>query len=200
VKSKHTDQELLAELYRFNPKILDLIYKEYFPLVKKMVCLNNGSIQDAEDVFQELMIVVHRKVVEKSLTLTSGLGTFLLAISKNLWRNHLTRVRNISIEDISLELIDTVNQIEDLETEQNQIRRNIFFQKHFLELPHDCQQILQLFFKKTPLDVIAKKLQYSSSQYAKKRKHICKKRLISKIFSDPEFKKITNEDNAMDIE
>ena len=59
------------------------------------------------------------------------------------------------------------------------------FQKHFERLSPECQQILGMFFEGKSMEEIRKNLGLSSVGYAKKRKFVCKERLIKAIQSDP---------------
>jgi DNA-directed RNA polymerase specialized sigma24 family protein len=58
------DQELLQGLAISDDKSLETIYLDNFPVVAKMILQNNGSEDDAKDIFQEAMIVLYEKVQE----------------------------------------------------------------------------------------------------------------------------------------
>ena len=51
------EQELLKGLALGDKKAIETIYKENYNMVQSLVINNNGSAQEAKDVFQEAMIV-----------------------------------------------------------------------------------------------------------------------------------------------
>ena len=67
------------------------------------------------------------------------------------------------------------------------------YQEHFSKLSYSCQKVLELFLAGIPLREIANILGFKSEQYAKKRKHQCKEKLVSSIKGDPGFKHLNNQ-------
>ena len=58
MKEYNREQKLLEGLARNNYNDVDTIYRENFGLVQNFVANNNGSFDDARDVFQEAMVVL----------------------------------------------------------------------------------------------------------------------------------------------
>src|SRR5690606_36660953 len=56
-----------------------------------MIINNRGSREEAQDVFQETVMVLYDKMTRDDFVLSSRLQTFLYAVSKRLWLKHLTR-------------------------------------------------------------------------------------------------------------
>ena len=52
------EKELLKGLALGDKKAVETIYKENFNMVQSLVINNNGSAQEAKDIFQEAMIVL----------------------------------------------------------------------------------------------------------------------------------------------
>ena len=63
-----------------------------------------------------------------------------------------------------------------------QNEREYLFQKHFLQLKKDCQRVLNMFFEGLSMTEIAKAMGFKGHQYARKRKHYCKKSLLNSRF------------------
>ena len=59
-----SDEEILAGLRKRDNRILQYIYKNSFTPVKQLVLHNAGSENDAEDIFQEALIVIFKKLRE----------------------------------------------------------------------------------------------------------------------------------------
>jgi len=188
IMTKHSfDQQLLEGVLKADNKAVTQIYDLALPSVISWVKENNGTEADARDIFQEALMALFRKLEEGNFTLTCTLKSFLRIMCRNLW---LTRLRNnkkfqgSNLEDIEPVTLDEgiVERIEKSEKEQ------LFF-KHFDLLGENCRKIMQWFFDKMPLKEIAAKLD-TSENYIKKRKFICKEKLIKAIQADPMFKEL----------
>ncbi len=83
------DQNLLEELKTENSHAFELLYKFYFPTIAVYIQQNSGDAHDAEDIFQEAIVVLLQKVRDPNFVLTSSLKTYLYAIAKNLWLKRL---------------------------------------------------------------------------------------------------------------
>ena len=64
-------------------------------MMVKLVISNNGSEEEAKDVYQEAFIVFWQKAVGGNFTLTSKISTYLYSICLNLWRKELTEKESI---------------------------------------------------------------------------------------------------------
>ena len=65
----------------------------------KMVLKNNGTEEEAQDIYQDALIVFWEKVVKDELTLTAKISTYLYSICYNLWLKELDRKRRLSHEE-----------------------------------------------------------------------------------------------------
>ena len=61
---------LLKGLAKNDRKAIETIYKDHYNMVQAMVVKNNGTIDDAKDIFQEAMIVLYEKVKSSSFELS----------------------------------------------------------------------------------------------------------------------------------
>ena len=89
LKAEYNEQALLKGLANNDSKSVDTLYKSHFPMVQHFVINNNGSFDDAMDVFQEAMITLYEKVQTDSFTLTCQIKTYLFSICKHLWLKRL---------------------------------------------------------------------------------------------------------------
>lgn len=81
----HTDQELLKSLAQGERTATEKVYLENYPIVINWIQANGGSEEDAADVYQEAMVVLYEKAQNEDFRLSCKIGTYLFAISKNLW-------------------------------------------------------------------------------------------------------------------
>ena len=185
---KYTDDEVLAGILGNNSKILQHVYKEAFPGVRRYILNNSGNDEDAKDIFQESIIVTYKKLKSRSLVLTCSLKVYLFSVCRLLWLKQLEKQRKsieeVKVNDFVLEVGDDVKDI----NAQNE--RYELYRAHFGMLKDDCQKVLQLFLEKVPLKEIAKQMGYSSEQYAKKRKFQCKEALVKSIKNDNDYKEM----------
>jgi len=191
----YSDEQILKGILRHDNLILQYIYKQYYYNINYFIRKNQGSEDDASDIFQEAIIIIYRKIKENDLIFEkSSFKGYLFSVCRFLWLKQLEK-RRIEKEKLNDSLPyhedlydDNLNEL----AEKNE--RYGLYQKHFGTLSTDCQKLLQLFFEKVSLKEIAKVMGYKSEKYAKKRKFKCKELLISRIKQDAEFKKILEDD------
>lgn len=166
-----TDEQIILELKggKYSGAIKAL-YK-YYPAVRAMVLKNNGSKQDAEDVYQEALIILFRKAKSADFTLTSTLSTFVFGISRLHWMNELRR-RNKVASDSTDELTaeDTAQYAVFIE-EESQFKTA---EEALLKIGDKCRDLLRLFyFEKLDFKSIAAKIGLSNEKVAKNQKYRC---------------------------
>ncbi|HCE58946.1 MAG TPA: hypothetical protein DER09_14215 [Prolixibacteraceae bacterium] len=191
----YSDEQILKGILRHDNLILQYIYKQYYYNINYFIRKNQGSEDDASDIFQEAIIIIYRKIKENDLVFEkSSFKGYLFSVCRLLWLKQLEK-RRVEKEKLN----DSLPYQEDLYDDNlNEIviknERYGLYQKHFGALSTDCQKLLQLFFEKVSLKEIAIMMGYKSEKYAKKRKFKCKELLISRIKQDAEFKKILEDD------
>jgi RNA polymerase sigma factor (sigma-70 family) len=191
----YSDEQILKGILRHDNLILQYIYKQYYYNINYFIRKNQGSEDDASDIFQEAIIIIYRKIKENDLIFEkSSFKGYLFSVCRFLWLKQLEK-RRIEKEKLNDSLPyqedlydDNLNEL----VEKNE--RYGLYQKHFSMLSTDCQKLLQLFFEKVSLKEIANLMGYKSEKYAKKRKFKCKELLISRIKQDAEFNKILEDD------
>lgn len=185
-----TDERLLEGVLSADNQRINAIYDLVLPSIISWVKDNNGTESDARDIFQEALIALFRKLEKGDFELTCTLKSFLRIMCRNLW---LVRLRNNKKMDASpIEEKEHVDLGEDLISRLEQSEKEQLFFKHFDSLGEKCQQILQWFFEKVPLKEIAQKLDTSES-YIKKRKFICKEKLVKAVQADPVFEELRSD-------
>ncbi len=66
-------------------KAFHYLYNNYFKMVKSFITNNNGREEDAEDVFQDTLVVLLQKLRNDNFLVSASLKTYIYAIAKNLW-------------------------------------------------------------------------------------------------------------------
>jgi len=169
------DSVILDRISRGDEKALDELYRKYYRMMTRAIIKNNGTEQEAKDVYQDALIVFWQKAVSNQLVLTSKISTYIYSICLNLWRKELDRKGRLSHEEK-----DGVQYIDDESQERSKIIRDCIQQ-----LGDTCQKILMYYyFDDMSLQDIAQKLGFANTETAKTKKYKCKKRLDNLVKSN----------------
>jgi RNA polymerase sigma factor (sigma-70 family) len=194
--NKYSDEELLKGLLTYDEKILHEFYIRYFPVVKKLILNNNGTEEDAKDLFHDVLLVIFQKLRHEDFRLTCSLKTFLYSIARFKWLRELQKRKRISHEmDDDEHCIDLDADIA-LLFEYNE--RMLLYRKVFDELSADCRKVLSLFIEGYSIKEITKIMGYKSSQHTKNRQYRCKLTLINRIRAAYGYKELKDGNSTDD--
>jgi RNA polymerase sigma factor (sigma-70 family) len=176
------DDQKIIELLRTGESGLALnsLYK-HFPMIRKLIRSNGGNTKDAEDIFQEALIILIRKAKDKDFRLTAQLSTYLFSVCRFLWKDQLKRLNNAQITygvvtgqpgDAATYL--TESEEASLYTEVEKENRAKLAEKVLQELKDRCREILLFFYQdRLSLKDIATRMGYNSENTAKNQKYKC---------------------------
>ena len=186
-----TDKALIQGIRNHESPVLQHIYDTYYPIIEGYIVHNQGSRDQARDIFQEAMIVVYNKVRSGQLELTCKFGTYLYAICKKMWIQERKKYlqRNEKLRQQAMMVRDPGPADDPLL--QNHL--NHLFNKHFGDLSDDCQKILSMYFNNFSVEDIRTAMNYKNLHHTADRKYRCKKSLVKRIVNDPLFKRLKNE-------
>jgi len=190
----YSDEAIIEGLRLRSDYIIKYIYQELFPMILFLVTKNNGSEEDAEDVFQDSLIIVFKKIKANEFDLSCSFRTYLYSVSRNLWLQKLSKRKQFSREFSDVETYITMTDYALSEKNQDEMEKFRLYQQHFLTLNDDCQKVLMLFMKKVSLRDIAIEMGYKTEKYAKTRKYLCKEELKKRIINDPKCQKFLSDD------
>ena len=186
-----TDKALIQGIRNHESPVLQHVYDTYYPIIEGYIVHNQGSREQARDIFQEAMIVVYNKVKLGQLELTCKFGTYLYAICKKMWIQERKKYlhRNEKLRQKAMMVQDPGPADDPLL--QNHL--NHLFNKHFGDLSEDCQKILSMYFNNFSVEDIRTAMNYKNLHHTADRKYRCKKSLVKRIVNDPLFKRLKNE-------
>ncbi len=142
----------------------------YFPVIKKLVLKNSGSKQDAEDIYQEALIILINKTQNPEFKLTSSLNTYLYSICRLLWNDELKKKN----KKIAVEIKGNESFLEEEVKPTKDEHDQKLAEKAFDLLGEKCKDLLRLFyFKQMNLKDIAVKLRFATEKVAKNQKYRC---------------------------
>ena len=152
----------------------------YLPIIANYVLKNNGTEEDAKDLFHDAMIVFMRKCERQNLELRCSPQTFLFSIAKNLW---MKRLRSKKRHFIAIEK-HQFNQVAEPELSYSaQLKEsNEQLLKAFKRLSCPCRRILNFFyFHHKRYEEIVPVMKISNSQVAKNFKMRCMQKLRKQL-------------------
>ncbi|MFA6950768.1 MAG: sigma-70 family RNA polymerase sigma factor [Lentimicrobiaceae bacterium] len=190
----YSDEAIIEGLRLRSDYIIKYIYQELFPMILFLVTKNNGNEEDAEDVFQDGLIVVFKKIKADELELNCSFRTYIYSICRNLWLQKLSKRKQYTREFNDVEDYVTTTEYNIKNNNLDELEKFRLYQQHFLTLNKDCQKVLLLFIKKMPLKEIAVEMGFKTEKYAKTRKYLCKEELKKRIINDPKCQKFLSDD------
>ncbi|MGV8137591.1 MAG: RNA polymerase sigma factor [Mangrovibacterium sp.] len=185
----YTNEELFQGILKHDNLVLQYIYKNFFYKISLFIKKNNGDDEDSNDIFQEAIIIIYRKLKDNDLDLDCSFETYLYSVCRYMWLKQLEKQKTKKkIQDSFDFNEDIYDQAFEATVDMNEKYR--LYQKHFQNLGKDCQKILQMSFDRTPMKQIVQVMGYQNENYARKRKQKCKEYLIKSIKKDIEYRKI----------
>lgn len=176
------EQELLRGLAKNDKKATEIIYKENYKMIQAMIINNNGTIDDAKDIFQETMVVLYEKAVSASFELNCQLKTFIYSISRRLWLKKLQQLKNYSGEVDGL--AETVPVEDELEAHEERNAAFLLMEKAMYGLGEPCKSLLEAYYlQKRQMTEIAESFGYTNADNAKNQKYKCLMRLKRLFFA-----------------
>jgi RNA polymerase sigma factor (sigma-70 family) len=147
------------------------LYK-FYPRIERYICMNSGSKDEAQDIFQEALVVFFNKVETIKANSAISIEGFLFNTCKLLWSNEIRKkkVRQNS-SDKGLENLEYRDEIEDQLEKEAKINA---IAEIFQKLEEKCKTLLELFYYKNfSMEKIAKRFGYKAVQSAKAKKYKC---------------------------
>ena len=185
-----SDTELVANLRSGSrmEESIKAIYRNYFDSLSWYVMNNNGTRQDAEDIFQEVVVSFIELVQKDRFRGESTVKTFLFSLNRHTWLNELKRRGRALAREEKFEksqersVLDVSFQITGRE-DRNKVMDVIG------RLGETCKKILLLFYyENRSIAEILKTLDYENEQVVRNKKSKCLKQLAAMINEDPVLK------------
>lgn len=176
-----TDEKALLEgLAISDKKAVETIYKENYNTIQALIINNNGSADDAKDIFQEAMIVLYEKVRSAGFELHCQIKTFLYSVSRRLWLKRLQQQNRYASPGDSMEAVVDVD--EDLAFHEQKDSDLDMMEKAIGNLGEPCKSLIEAYYlQKKSMQEIAAEFGYTNADNAKTQKYKCLVRL-KKIF------------------
>ncbi len=182
MKAENNEQALLKGLAKNDSKAIESLYKSHFTMIQHFVLNNNGSFDDARDVFQEAMITLYEKVQNDSFVLSCQIKTYLFSICKNLWLKRLQQIGKYS-SPLSTEE-ESISVEADLEELEKKDAAFAIMNRALNSLGEPCKSLLEGYYlNKKGMQELAADFGYTNADNAKNQKYKCLMRLKKLFFS-----------------
>ncbi len=167
------DIALLNQLRNNDQAAYLQLYRDYYPACCRFILRNSGNRQDAEDMFQETLLVLIHKLRVENFQLQSELKTFLFAVNRNQWLKKL-RSRRMQLTPELLEESALLPETPpDLEIHPEQ-PANSWIQRLFENITGHCVVLItQIFLKQQEPDALIKELGYKNAHSFQNQKYKC---------------------------
>ena len=182
VKFESNEQLLLRGLANNDSKAIETIYKENFKMVQALIINNNGTYDDARDIFQEAMITLYDKAKSDSFVLTSQIKTYLYSVCRRLWLKRLQQMGKFVAQPEVLE--ETVAVEDDIDIHEKKNADFAIMDRALNSLGEPCKSLLESFYlQKKGMNEIATDFGYTNADNAKTQKYKCLMRLKKLFFA-----------------
>ena len=142
---------------------------EYFPKVEKLILSKGGSKEDAQDVYQEALIIFYRKVTDTDFTLTSTIGTYLYSVARFLWKDASKKAKKTGASELEIDPMD--QEVSDVVDQEERYK---LAEEVVGKLGERCIQLLRLFYYEGKrMKEIASTMGFTSEKVAKNQKYKC---------------------------
>lgn len=194
VPMMHTKDVAIIESIRLgkDEKAIASLYDISFKKIREYVRKNSGNLEDAEDLFQDAILVLFKLIQAGKYDLKYDLDGFLYTVSRNLWINKVKRDAKKSALPDGYDVSSNEHIYEKvLDKERSELIMNTFSR-----IGDKCKEILThvVYFDFSMKDV-CEKLGYPNENAAKTQHYKCKQKLIDLVGKSGEFKQLLKDAN-----
>lgn len=182
VKGDTNEQVLLKGLVSNDRKAIETIYKQNFNSIQAFIVNNNGSYDDARDVFQEAIMALYHNAQLDSFVLNCQIKTYLYSVSRRIWLKKLQHSNRFSAQVEGMENVVMVE--EDIAFHEKQNADFEIMERALGSLGEPCKGLLEAYYlQKKDMKQIADEFGYTNADNAKTQKYKCLVRLKKLFFA-----------------
>jgi RNA polymerase sigma factor (sigma-70 family) len=181
IVSNLRDRDLIEETIRS-------LYRDHYLRLSRYILVNSGSEQDAEDIFQEVIVAFIELVRKDRFRGESTIGTFLYSMNRHAWLNELKRRGRADHREknyekgrgtIETDASDAISQRE----ESSAVAALV------ASLSEVCRKILTMYYyDNLSMKEILAATNYENEQVVRNKKYKCLKQLEQMLDEQPQLK------------
>lgn len=177
-----SEEALLAEIRREDETAVAYLYKQHYPMVLHFVLSNNGTEEEAKDIYQEAVILFLEKIRDNTLDLNCLIKTYLYSVCRRLWLKRLALKSRfggaVSESDTFVDVADDITELEEREA------RFVKMGEALALLGEPCKTLIEDFYiQDLSMQSITEKFGYTNADNAKNQKYKCLLRLKKLFFT-----------------
>ncbi|MGB8194367.1 MAG: sigma-70 family RNA polymerase sigma factor [Chitinophagaceae bacterium] len=182
-----SDQALLSALgdNREMDKAIRFLYRQYYETLSIYIRQNSGNEQDAEDVFQEVVVTFIDLVREGKFRGESSIKTFLYSLNRHIWLNEIKKRNRMQVRNLKFEQAkDAVDSDVSIHIAGREARQQIM--SIIEQLGDACKKVLLAFYyQELSVKEMLAFLPYENEQVVRNKKYKCLKKLEELLHEDP---------------
>lgn len=167
-----------------NSDALRPLYEQALPKIFQYVRKNGGDFEDAKDLLQETILILHQQILKGKFDQRYEVLGFMYSVARNQWINKAKREK-IYHKDPEFDYdyhhnIDAT-QLGDMITEERKTAVDQLMEK----IGEPCKSLLKyIVVEGLKLEEVRKKMNFTSTNTVKTYNYRCKKKLMDMIKSD----------------
>ncbi|MBL0742970.1 RNA polymerase sigma factor [Chryseolinea lacunae] len=166
------ENHMLDELRKRDNAAYNLLYTFYYPGIESFVRKNSGTKADAQDIFQETILVLLEKVPKEDFMLTSSIKTYITAVAHNLWLKRLRDAKRVLPLAIDYELEDMT--LSEFEQHEERLRSKNVMKRLFERLTRHCVIFLtKTFLSGASREMLVEAMGYKNPHTFDNQKYKC---------------------------
>ncbi len=160
------------------------LYKKNFRLLTNYIVTNNGTREEAEDIFQDVIVSFINIVKQQKFRGESSIQTFLFTMNKHFWFNELKRKKNTYKRETKY-VNEQVAQQNSITMEADPVHAKDLINL-LDQLGPKCKQILvSYYYENQTIKEILSGLNYENEQVVRNKKYKCLKMLQEIVLGNP---------------
>lgn len=178
-----SDNEIIDCLRKRESYVVKYLSDKYLPVIRLMVFQGGGTSEDANDIFQDGLIIMLEKIDLEGFFLKSKFRTYLYCVCENLWNSVLDKRKAAANYVTNHVEHDSQNDIADII--DRELHHEIF-RDVFEKMDKSSRDVLNLYWQDVPLEEIAERLGFTYG-YVRKRKCEAQNELIARVRKHPGY-------------
>jgi RNA polymerase sigma factor (sigma-70 family) len=169
-----TEEDFIEGLRNDNRQIMSRLYKIHFPMVLHFINNNNGTEDEAKDIYQEAFIILYENLQKSDFQLNCKVKTYVYSVCRRLWLKNLYKKSKFlgKIDDFEDFILLEEEKQDDGEIKFSQMEEALG------KLGEPCRTVLEDYYiNNMSMNQIADKMGYTNADNAKTQKYKCLNRL-----------------------
>jgi RNA polymerase sigma factor (sigma-70 family) len=169
-----------------NDRVLAYLYDKPLQKIRKYILSNSGTREDANDIFQDAVVILFNQVKKNKYNEAFEIDGFLYSVARNLWIDKMRREKRMVGNDFiqGTDPSDFSDHLKDLIVKE----KSAALRKVFERLDEKCRNILlYVIYEKLNMKEISERMGYNNENVAKSNHYRCKQYLSKMVKEDKEL-------------